>query len=258
MKQFSSVFCVLFTSTAVLFADSIMLTNGKQVDGKISSMDAEKLTIDSDGIAMTLNRSDIQAIEFGSANAPEPAKSTVETKQSSTVETAAAPQNVVIRAGTPLSVSIQNALGSNRSQPGQAFNGLLVADVRVGDTIVIPSGSLVKGTVLYADKAGRGVRKTPGGLGITLKSVTISGKEYPIQTRPVRQSAQQERGGIAKSAVKGAALGGIGGAIIDDAGDGAMAGAAVGATKGFISKGGEIQIQVGSVIGFQLSHDTKL
>lgn len=255
MNTHTTLLLFLLASSCLLCGDTITLKNGKQIDGKITSMEGDKVTIDSDGIEITLDRDDIKAMDLGSAST---AENKAEAKEAEVEEQASLPESVVIPAGTPLSVSIQNALASNRSEPGQAFNGLLVADVRVGDKIVIPSGSLVKGTVVYADKAGRGVRKTPAELGITLKSVTISGKEYPIQTRPVRQSAQKERGGIAKSAVKGAALGGIAGAIVDDAGDGAMAGAAVGATKGFISKGGEIQIQVGSVIGFQLSHETKL
>lgn len=260
MKTLTALLLLSLSSISLLFGDSITLKNGKEIDGKITSMEGDDVTIDSDGIEITLDRSDIAAMDFGSASSADSASEVAKpaAEPQATQEAPAVSEVVVIPAGTALSVSIQSTLASNRSKPGQQFKGLLVADVRVGDVVVIPSGSPVTGTVVDAQKSGRGVRKKPAELSIALRSVTISGKEYPIQTLTVSQSAAQQRGGVAKGAVKGAALGGIAGAIVDDAGDGAAAGAAVGATKGFISKGDEIEINMGAVIGFQLRHETKL
>ncbi|MEM8549580.1 MAG: glycine zipper family protein, partial [Verrucomicrobiota bacterium] len=221
---------------------------------KIVTMGSDSVVLDSGGIQMSINRSEIDAIDFGDAAAAgQPAA------QPAAAPPAPAPQAAgALPAGTTLTVSLQQALSSNGSKAGQTFNGVLIGDVRVGDQVVIPSGAAVTGRVITADRARRGFRKTPGRLSIALTDVTINGRQVPIQTQTVNEQTQRKGGSLVRGAARGAALGAVGGAIGGDAGDGAAIGAGVGATSGFLSKGDDVNVPRGAVIAFSLSHETKL
>jgi LysM repeat protein len=66
----------------------------------------------------------------------------------------AAPQPIVIPAGTTLTVRLGEALGSRTSEVGQRFSATLDRDVVVGGQAVIAAGARVTGKVVSARPAG--------------------------------------------------------------------------------------------------------
>ena len=67
---------------------------------------------------------------------------------------AAAPQPIVVPAGTRLTVRLGEALGSRISEVGQSFSATLDQDVVVGGQTVIAAGARVTGKVVSARPAG--------------------------------------------------------------------------------------------------------
>ncbi len=242
-----------------LLADTVNLKDGRTLEGSITSTQGDAITLNSGGIEMTIKKSDIAHITFGSSGS---APATVPTPPPAPSAPSVAPSGqsaASIPAGTSISVSIQQSLSSDGSESGQTFRGVTVGDVRVGDQVVIPSGSPVTGVVLKAEHARRGFRKTPGTLEIALKEVTINGRQVAIQTLPVDETSQRQGGDMARNAAKGAALGAIVGAIgDDDVGDSAAAGAGAGAASGFLRKGQEVHLNTGAVIAFSVQYGVNL
>lgn len=252
--------CLGFLACLSLLADTVILKDGRQLEGKFVSATDENVVIDSGGIKMTINRSEIASIHFGgTVTAPATGPVPVTPAAAATPGPIPVATDHDLPAGTTFTVSIQTALASNQSQAGQSFSGVLVGDVRVGDQVVVPSGSPVTGQVVKAKRSGRGFRKTPAELDITLTTVTIDGKQVPVQTLHVNEQSHRERGALLRGAARGSAMGAIGGAIVDDgdAGEGAGAGAAIGAASGFLKKGDEIELPRGSVIAFTLQNGVK-
>jgi hypothetical protein len=164
------------------------------------------------------------------------------------------PPPVVVSAGTDLVVSLDQALGSKMSQTGQTFLATVAQPVSVGGQTAIPKGSSVSGTVVTAKE--RGKIKGEGQLSLTLRSITIRGQTYQIQT-DVLDSTIKGKGKRTAVATGGGAAGGalIGG--IAGGGKGAGIGALVGAGAGFL--GGtftgnkQIELPAETALTFNLS-----
>jgi hypothetical protein len=88
------------------------------------------------------------------------------------------PQPIVIPAGTRLTITTSQALGSKTSQTGQTFLGTLAQPVSVKGRAAIPAGSTVSGTVVTAKAKGR--FKGEGELALSLTSITVHGHTYPL------------------------------------------------------------------------------
>ena len=168
-------------------------------------------------------------------------------------------QPVVIPAGKAIHVRTGEALSSNSSQAGQEFSGTLAQPVEVAGHAVIASGAPVHGTVVAAKAMGH----FKGGalLELRLNSVSIKGKEHPIETKTwsatLKGKGKRSTVAIAGGAGLGAALGGMFGG-----GKGAAIGAAAGAgagTAGAAFTGNkEIKIPVESTLVFTLSNSVEV
>ncbi len=90
------------------------------------------------------------------------------------------PQPIIVPAGTALTVTVDQALGSKTSRAGQTFLATLAQPVTVHGKTAIPKGSSVTGTVVTAKQKGK--IKGEGELALSLTSITIHGKNHPIQT----------------------------------------------------------------------------
>jgi len=164
------------------------------------------------------------------------------------------PPPIVVPAGTDLVVTLSQALGSKLSQTGQTFLASVAQPVSVGGQMAIPKGSAVSGTVVTAKEKGK--IKGEGQLSLTLRSVTVNGHTYPIQTvtldSTVKGKGKRTAATTGGGAVGGALIGGIAGG-----GKGAGIGALVGATAGFV--GGvftgnkQIELPAESAVTFSLA-----
>jgi hypothetical protein len=141
------------------------------------------------------------------------------------------PPPIVVPAGTDLVISLGQSLGSKTSQSGQSFLATVAQPVTVGGQPAIPKGSSVTGAVLTAKEKGK--IKGEGQLSLTLRSISINGQTYQIQTG-VLDSTVKGKGKRTAVTTGGGAAGGalIGG--IAGGGKGAGIGALVGAGAGFV------------------------
>lgn len=161
---------------------------------------------------------------------------------------------LVVPAGTEITISLGQALGSKLSQPGMTYTGTVAKDVVVGSEIAIPQGATAQGTVTDAKALGR----FAGGavLSVRLDSITIHGASVPVQASAASFNEKGKGKRTAVLAGGGAALGGIVGALA-----GGGKGAAIGLAAGAGAGGGgaaftgnkEIVLPAESDVSFQLS-----
>lgn len=138
------------------------------------------------------------------------------------------PAQLTIKPGTYVTVRLNQALSSDRNQPGDAFSATLVRPIVVDGVVVADRGQTLGGHVTEAKKAGRveGTSK----LGIQLTDLpVVDGQQVPVQTQFITRNGPTLVGRDA------AAIGvttGVGAAI--GAGVGGAGGAAVGAGAGLL------------------------
>jgi len=170
-----------------------------------------------------------------------------------------APEPIIVPAGTALTVTVDQALGSKTSQSGQTFLATLAQPVTVSGKTAIPKGSSVTGTVVTAKAKGK--IKGEGELVLSLRSITIRGQNYPIQTGTLdstvkgkgKRTAVTTGGGAAGGALIGGLAGGGKGAGI-----GALVGAAGGLVGGAMTGNKQIEIPAESPLTFTLSKSLTL
>ena len=169
------------------------------------------------------------------------------------------PAPIVVPAGTELTVTVDQALGSKTSQAGQTFMATVAQPVTLEGRTAIPKGSSVSGKVLTAKAKGK--IKGEGELSITLTNVTIRGKNYPLATGSLdstvkgkgKRTAATTGGGAAGGALIGGLAGGGKGAGI-----GALVGAAGGLVGGALTGNKQIEIAAETPLTFTLSKSLKL
>lgn len=147
-----------------------------------------------------------------------------------------APPKLIIPAGTPITIRLQQRLSSASAAPGERFEAVVDEPVVVGDQIVVPVGAVVEGHVTVARHSGR--LHHPGELGLTLDRVTVDQQIVTLTTSRVvaRGGSHKKRnwgwigGGTGGGAVIGALAAGGKGALI-----GSGIGAAAGTTTAFLT-----------------------
>lgn len=125
-----------------------------------------------------------------------------------------------IPVGTELDVRLVDSLSSGRSQVEDRFVATTVVDLQLGERVVIPAGSELRGIVSSVDKAGRVDRKA--GLTLAFDRITINGREREIR-------------GVVTDAIEGEGVKGEVAKIGTAAGAGAIIGGILGGVKGAIA-----------------------
>jgi hypothetical protein len=140
-----------------------------------------------------------------------------------------APKPIVVDTGTPIEVTVDQAVSSKTSNPGDHFGVSLAAPVMAAGKEVIPAGAQAVGTVTDAKSAGR--FKGHAAISVTLDSVTVNGEKYSVKTSSVTEASKGRGERTAIGVGGGAAVGAIIGAIAGG-GKGAAIGAGAGAGAG--------------------------
>jgi len=190
-------------------------------------------------------------------NAANPAQSTSTAAPAQPTQTQpapAAPQPIVVPAGTTVTVRLAQSVGSKISQAGQTFSGTVTDPVVVGGTTAIPAGARVSGTVLDAKPLGR----FAGGASLSLRltSVNIHGTDLPIKTSSVTQVEKGKGKRTAVLAGGGAAVGALIGGLAGGgkgAGIGALAGGGAGTGGAAFTGNKDIVLPAESALTFTLS-----
>jgi hypothetical protein len=101
--------------------------------------------------------------------------------KAATSESAPQPQKRTVPSGTYMTVELQNGISTEKSSPGDPFNGNLSKDVIVDGLTYFEKGSAVHGRVVDVQEPGR--VKGLAQLKLELTSVEHNGKDVPIQTQ---------------------------------------------------------------------------
>jgi hypothetical protein len=155
-----------------------------------------------------------------------------------------------IPVGAEIDVRLQDALSSGRNQVEDRFVATTVVDLQLGERVVIPAGSELRGIVSGVDKASRTDRK--GSLTLAFDRITINGREREMRgvvTDTIEsEGVKGEIGKIGGAAGAGAIIGGIIGGV-----KGAIAGILIGG-GGMIAAtpGKDVELEPGTILRVRL------
>lgn len=147
----------------------------------------------------------------------------------------AAPASWTLDAGRQFTAATRDTISSRTAKVGDVFSAQVLSDVQDSrGRVAIPAGALVSGTVAAVKQASS--PRDPGTLTLAISSVTVRGRNYPIDASiDAIQTERQGQGISTGDAVKvgvGAAAGAIVGQVIGKNTKGTVIGAVVGAAAG--------------------------
>lgn len=225
---------------------------------KQAPKEADKETLE------TVSRSEQKAIE----RQLQAAKHKAQAKKQEAQQLAAAPapkmeapKAIVLEvpSGTTLEVKLDQDLGTDKQQAGDAWSGTLASDVRVAGGTVWRAGTPVHGVVTQSAPLGR-LANGKGGLAIRLTEVGSS--DVDTDAHLVVGDKRGERN--AKIIGGGAALGALIGILTDkhNKNDHALGGAAIGAAAGTAAAAASadtvVRIKAATPVTFTLSAPEKV
>ncbi len=144
--------------------------------------------------------------------------------------------------GAHLLIEAAEPITTQNKAAGDRFQAVLKANLMDGDTVVIPAGTTVYGTVLVA-KRGRIAKKAE--LELTLTEFLLDGNLIPIKTTIL--TGEGPKSGAGRKVLGAAAIG-----ALADGHDGAETGAKVGAGLALLAGGKHAGVQAGSLLDFNL------
>ena len=248
---------------------TVTMKDGTTTSGSVvSSSDKEIAIAGDDKITRTIPMDQVRSVEYADA-APTPTPAPTETATPPTTNSAlperATPVPPAQRlrptyelpVGTKVAVRTFEAIDSANAAEGQTFPVVVTKNVvdAAGD-IVIPAKSEGEVVIKSASKGGR-FRGTSD-LVLDMKSVTIGGKRYSLETAAISKVGKPGMGANKRTATYtggGAALGAIIGAIAGSgkgAAIGALSGAGAGAVTQAVTKGSSIKVPAETLLTFQL------
>lgn len=141
----------------------------------------------------------------------------------------AQPGWVTVPPSTSIHVTLNSALSSNRSNPGDHFEATVSQPVVINGETVIPKGAEATGVVVDSLPSGKMEKRAH--LLVALETVTVGGSLYQIRTASNARIEGRHRGHNFKTIGSSAGAGAIIGAIAGG-GAGALIGAPIGAGAG--------------------------
>lgn len=164
-----------------------------------------------------------------------------------------------VPAGTNFALVLETSVASDTSQSGDRVDARLANDLRVGERLVAPAGSVVRGHVTAAIPAGH--VKGRARLAFDFDTLQVGGSEQPIEARAVDITAENSHkrdaaiigGGGGAGALIGALAGGKSGA-----GLGALLGAGAGTGVVLTNTGSEVHVPAGTTVSVELTQATRI
>jgi hypothetical protein len=186
-------------------------------------------------------------------------KSASEGKQSEGLLSVLRPSPITVPEGATFPLVLETAMSSATSRSGDLIVATLAEDFKVGENVVVPSGSEVRGRVTAAVPSGR--VKTRARLAFDFDTLVLEGKEHPIGTRAVDITARDTHKKDAATIGIGAGAGAIIGAIAKG-GKGAAIGSLIGGAAGtgvvLTNTGKEVELGTGSRVTVRLTREARL
>ncbi len=181
---------------------------------------------------------------------------------------------ITIPAGTVIPISLTSFLNTRSSQPGDTFHAETVYPVWINQTLVIPRGTLVRGTVTEVVRPGR--VKGRGRLAIRIDSVILANgvtRNLVASFRgihgPGAEKLDRSQESVEMDSSKGADVGVMAGTTgqgamlgaIADRGTGAAIGAGAGAAAGLLtvlfSRGPDLVLEPGIEFDIELKQPVR-
>jgi len=161
---------------------------------------------------------------------------------------------VMLPERTAIHVTLDQALATNQSRPGDHFEGTVSEPVVVNGKTVIPQGAHAEGLVVDARQSGR--LKGRARLQLALQTVDVNGRNYDVRTFSHPRIGRDHKkhnwewigGSAAGGAVIGALAGGGTGALI-----GGPVGAGAGATVALVTGKKDIKLRAETPLKFELA-----
>lgn len=182
---------------------------------------------------------------------------------------------LVVPAGTPLSLLLQNGISTRSVKAGQAVHFEILSPVTVENRIAIPAGSFAQGKITEGRRAGRRKGRAevrirleslilPNGYSVSLEAdttnVSTGGDESVDSNGRVRGDTARlaDAGMVVAGAAVGAALGGIMGRSEEAVGLGAISGGGTGLIAVLLTRGPDLHLPRGSTVDATLAVDLHL
>ena len=161
---------------------------------------------------------------------------------------------VTVPEHTAIHVTLDQALATNHSRPGDHFEATVSKPVVVDGRTVIPQGAHAKGLIVDSRQSGR--LKGRARLQLALQTVDVNGRNYGVRTISHPRIGRNHKmrnwewigGTAAGGAVIGALAGGGTGALI-----GGPVGAGAGATVALVTGKKDIKLKAETPVKFELA-----
>jgi hypothetical protein len=158
--------------------------------------------------------------------------------------------------GTELDVRLQQSLSSATAVVEDRFEATTLVDLKEGDRVIIPAGSVMRGVVSSVTKTTRLERK--GSLTLAFDQVRVNGREHPIRATVTQaiesEGVKGEAGKIGAGAGVGMIIGGILGGV-----KGALAGILIGGGGTIAAtEGKDVELAAGTVLRVRLDSGLNL
>ena len=262
---------------SIALGDQLIMKDGKEYSGKLVRADANVVEFRIQGKVESFNIGDVAQIVF---KAPEivspPTGRSVSTPTPASIPRVSSSKNppaerdlqsspaaagqatgtlpsVTLPAGTPITIRMAEDVDTDRNQAGDVFNATLAEPLTLGDQVIAPVGSEVKGDVAYARDSGTFTGQSE--LILELNELRVGNRTYQLRTSDYsetgpsrgKRTAATVGGAAAVGAVIGGIIGGGKGAAI-----GAGTGAGVGAGVQVLTRGQRIKVPTETMLTFKL------
>ncbi len=251
------------------FADTLILRNGRIVQGTYLGGSARQIRMAVGDRVETYDVSEVLRLEFegAAATAGAPARTSAGPAEARVpmgrvIQTApggpaAAPKE--IPAGTAIVVRMIDSVDSEKARPGQTFRASLDEPVVINGQTVLPAGADVVTRLVEVREPGK---LTGGGqLTLDLDSIIVEGRTISIAAGEVTQTGRSRTGQSAKVIGGTAALGAVIGAVAGGrrgAAIGAASGAGAGAAIQVLTSGPRVNIPSETRLTFTLQQPVRL
>jgi len=267
MKQFRRNFGMLITvllAAMIARADTLELKNGSVINGRFMGGSENEISFQVGSSLQKFNRSDIVSIKFDSnaavsdaPNGPDPVP--LVDFQNAEHASQQTPANVMIPAGTRISVRTIDNIDSTKHQVGDTFQASLEEPLIVDGNVVVAKGADVFGRLAESKESGTFTGRSQ--LRLELTGIVVNGQTMPLVTGEYELSGKSRGASTAKRTVGGAAVGSLIGALAgggQGAAIGAGIGAGVGAGSETITKGDQVKVPSETLIDFTLQQEVSI
>jgi hypothetical protein len=244
--------CVVSVA-AIASADTLVLTDGTRVQGRLVSVTARTITFeDSAGVARRYDADRVDAIEFATS-----------TRHDAAVGTGGSSRRIeTLPSGTALTVRTSEDIDSSTAVVNQTFSAVVERDILgESDAVIVPAGS--RAVLVVRDVSSGGTTGSPE-IVLDMQSMSVSGRRYIVSTDDLRtdsgtgvgkntRTAETVGGGAALGTLIGAIAGGAKGAAI-----GVLVGAAGGTGVQVLAKGKDVRVPAETLLSFRLDKPVRL